>query len=52
MESLDLVANNVANASTGGYKADREFYSLWVAPEAQDESATTMPVIEQHWTDH
>jgi flagellar basal-body rod protein FlgF len=52
MESLDLVANNVANASTGGYKADREFYSLYVAPEAQDESATTMPVIEQHWTDH
>jgi len=34
MESLDLLANNVANASTGGYKADREFYSLYVAPEA------------------
>ena len=30
MESLDLLANNVANASTGGYKADREFYSLYV----------------------
>jgi flagellar basal-body rod protein FlgF len=52
MESLDLVANNVANASTGGYKADREFYSLYVAPEAQDEAATTMPLIERHWTDH
>ena len=24
MESLDLLANNVANASTGGYKADRD----------------------------
>ena len=24
MESLELLANNVANASTGGYKADRE----------------------------
>ena len=34
MESLDLLANNVANASTGGYKADREFYSLYVSPEA------------------
>ena len=34
MESLDLLANNIANASTGGYKADREFYSLYVAPEA------------------
>jgi flagellar basal-body rod protein FlgF len=56
MESLDLLANNVANASTGGYKADREFYSLYVAPEAQGELAqdpsATMPVIERPWTDH
>jgi len=52
MESLDLLANNVANASTGGYKADREFYSLYVAPEAQDDgSPTTMPVIERPWID-
>jgi flagellar basal body rod protein FlgG len=52
MESLDLLANNVANASTGGYKADREFYSLYVAPEAQDgDYPRTMPVIEKHWTD-
>lgn len=53
MESLDLLANNVANASTGGYKADREFYSLYVAPEAADAGPlATMPVIESHWTDH
>jgi flagellar basal body rod protein FlgG len=52
MESLDLLANNMANASTGGYKADREFYSLYVAPEAQDpDSPATMPVIEKPWTD-
>jgi flagellar basal-body rod protein FlgF len=52
MESLDLLANNVANASTGGYKADREFYSLYVAPEAQDNSPnSTMPVIEKPWVD-
>lgn len=55
LESLDLLANNVANASTGGYKADREFYSLYVAPEnASPESGdppSTMPVIERHWTD-
>jgi flagellar basal body rod protein FlgG len=49
MESLDLLANNVANASTGGYKADREFYSLYVAPEADD--GVTMPVIERPWID-
>jgi flagellar basal body rod protein FlgG len=52
MDSLDLLANNVANASTGGYKADREFYSLYVAPEAQDSGlAATMPVIEKPWVD-
>ena len=52
MESLDLLANNMANASTGGYKADREFYSLYSAAEAQDSgSSTTMPVIEKPWID-
>jgi flagellar basal-body rod protein FlgF len=52
MESLDLLANNVANASTGGYKADREFYSLYTAPEAEDAgSPATMPVIEKPWID-
>jgi flagellar basal body rod protein FlgG len=53
MESLDLLANNLANASTGGYKADREFYSLYAAPEAEAEgdSSTTMPVIREPYTD-
>ena len=52
MESLELLANNVANASTGGYKADREFYSLYLAPEAQDsEAAPLMPVIDRPWID-
>ena len=52
MESLDLLANNVANASSGGYKADREFYTLYIAPEAQDSGElSTMPVIERPWID-
>jgi flagellar basal-body rod protein FlgF len=51
MESLELLANNLANASTGGYKADREFYSLYRAAEASDSTAT-MPLIERQWTDH
>lgn len=51
MESLDLVANNVANAATGGYKADREFYSLYVAPEADGDPDIAMPVIERPWID-
>jgi flagellar basal-body rod protein FlgF len=53
MESLDLLANNVANASTGGYKADREFYSLYTSPEAASgDSSSTMPLIERPWVDH
>src|SRR6185312_9331939 len=52
MESLDMLANNLANTETGGYKIDREFYSLYVAPEAAGADApTTMPVIEKAWTD-
>lgn len=47
MESLDLLANNIANASTGGYKADREFYSLY----AEEENTATMPVIQKPYTD-
>ncbi len=52
MESLELLANNIANASTGGYKADREFYSLYHAPDAEGaEPLTTMPIIERPWID-
>jgi len=54
MESLDLVANNIANASTGGYKGDSEFYTLF-ASEAANEDAldtpATAPMIERQWTD-
>jgi flagellar basal-body rod protein FlgF len=50
MESLEMLANNVANAGTGGYKSDREFYSLYVAPGASGD-APVMPVIERPWTD-
>ena len=51
MESLDLLANNIANATTGGYKADREFYSLYTAPEAGADPSATMPLIERPWID-
>src|SRR5579871_5747798 len=54
MESLDMLANNLANASAPGFKADREFYSTYVAAEAQtsDSDAAIMPVIERQWTDY
>jgi len=55
MESLELLANNLANTETGGYKADREFYSLYTSADASADPQTgalaTLPVIEHHWTD-
>lgn len=54
MEALDLLANNIANASAPGFKADREFYGLYVSAEAADSSAgvpTSLPVVERNWTD-
>jgi flagellar basal-body rod protein FlgF len=42
MESLDMLANNIANSATAGFKSDREFYGLY-----QDQ----LPVIEKQWTD-
>src|SRR6185369_13956277 len=54
MESLDMLANNIANAETGGYKSDREFYNLYTSAEALaqgGEDASTLPVIERNYTD-
>ena len=42
MESLDMLANNIANAGTAGFKADREFYNLY---------QQQLPWIENRWTD-
>jgi len=42
MESLDMLANNVANTGTVGFKADREFYNLY---------QQQLPLIENRWTD-
>lgn len=53
MQSLDLLANNIANSSTNGYKGDSEFHSLFVSEAADDPSGepTTLPMIARHWTD-
>ncbi len=54
-----MLANNLANASTGGYKTDREFFGLYVSQEAQqadeegiDGSPDQLPVIEKQYTDY
>src|ERR1700687_33361 len=55
MESPDLLANNIANASAPGFKADREFFGLYLSQEAAESPAGTnppvLPVIERNWTD-
>lgn len=55
LESLDMLANNIANASTSGFKVDREFYSIYLDEEAQagvDEPIDgVQPLIEKPWTD-
>ncbi|MFN3322182.1 MAG: flagellar hook-basal body protein [Bryobacteraceae bacterium] len=58
IESLEMLANNMANATSAGYKSDREAYNLYVSFEAIEAArmglspdATTAPVIERQWTD-
>jgi flagellar basal-body rod protein FlgF len=58
METLDLLANNIANQASPGFKADREFYNLYISPEALAAANAgaipipeTLPVVERHWTD-
>jgi flagellar basal-body rod protein FlgF len=57
MESLDMLANNLANAATAGYKKDGESYSLYLSAAAAEEGAAAdpvtavLPVIDHRWTD-
>lgn len=54
MDSFDMLANNLANTSTSGFKADREFYSTYLAPEIAGQNEATVgaePVVQRQWTD-
>jgi len=55
MQSLDLLANNLANSSAAGYKGDSESYGLYLAPEAAESPDGTYPailaVVQNRWTD-
>ena len=50
VESLETIGNNLANAGTNGFKADHEFYRLFVGSLAEGDPATgdlaRMPVAE------
>jgi flagellar basal-body rod protein FlgF len=58
IEALDLLANNMANLSTAGYKADRESYNTYRSEAALEGwmSGTgpvqpLSPVVERQWVD-
>jgi flagellar basal body rod protein FlgG len=55
MLSLDLLANNLANAGTNGFKSDQEFYGVYASEDSQNGvdggKGTTLPTIEKQWTD-
>jgi flagellar basal-body rod protein FlgF len=53
MQSLDLVANNLANSSTSGYKTDGEFNTLFTSMSASDDDSGTsaVPMLQRQWTD-
>src|ERR1035438_2896145 len=54
IQSLDLLANNLANTGTSGYKGDQEFYSLFNSEQASGADGgpgATLPVIQRQWTD-
>jgi flagellar basal-body rod protein FlgF len=54
MQELDILANNLANSSSRGYKADKEMYSLYSAGDASGAdgaAAHDQPWIKSTWVD-
>ncbi len=52
MDSLDMLANNLANSGAAGFKADRENYNTYIDEQAQGlASDPVLPVVETKWTD-
>ena len=54
LDALDMLANNLANTGSSGYKADREFYGSFMSPRLANETDPLVgetPVTERNWTD-
>jgi flagellar basal-body rod protein FlgF len=55
IESLDMMANNLANASASGFKSDSESYGLYLSSEAAESPDGTypaiLPVVQSRWID-
>ena len=53
MESLDILANNLANTSTAGFKLDRESFNIYISPDAtgnETNPVSQSPITERHTT--
>lgn len=56
-ESLDILANNLANANTSGFKADLERFTRYAGEGAESDPAfglnspNWVPDMERHWID-
>lgn len=54
-ETLDVLANNIANTGTAGYKADGESYNLYFGENAWDgvnenrPASSEMPLLQKSW---
>lgn len=58
LEALDLMANNLANSSTPGFKADREVYAVYLGQDSLEAANSgfgapqvVAPTLERHHTD-
>lgn len=57
LESLDILANNLANSNTSGYKADHEAYQLYFGSDSSDGLGddllppSSMPALGRDWID-
>lgn len=53
LESLDLLANNIANSATAGFKADRDAFLPWMSADAYQSELipTESPNLTRHYTD-
>jgi flagellar basal-body rod protein FlgG len=51
METLDMLANNLANAGTPALCSTANFTASMFADADASANPTTRPAIEKHWTD-
>ncbi|MEO8099794.1 MAG: flagellar hook-basal body protein [Acidobacteriota bacterium] len=53
MQALELLANNLANSSSRGYKSDREVFTVYASRDASTTKAgpTQQPWLRDSWTD-